>query len=585
MNCSHESTPAITHQQFDGVFFDRSRSALLVTALAVTLFSVGCGSTSTPTIKQPPPPPPSPPTRVVVSPQTATLHRGETLAFTATVSGQTDQTVTWSVTGLGSIDSAGLYTAPSSVDGASVMVIATRTVKPSAHATATVTLPTVPFSITPAAIAVAPSATHTFSAAISGLSSNQVNWAVQGAGGGTITNAGLYTAPAAIGTVHLIATSRANANYTAGAVVVVTNNPHSFLPAGDLQNAREFHTATLLANGKVLVAGSGHQDGYCINGIPSAELYDPAANSFALTGAMTIGRYAQTATLLANGKVLMTGGFSSDSDCPGAGITPALTTAELYDPFNGSFVATGSMAEDRGGHTATLLTSGKVLIVGGGKVGGDEPPFFGDGSVTAEVYDPATGAFTATGNMGTGRVGQTATLLSNGKVLITGGWTGSLPTATAELYDPVAGTFSHTGSMTSARAGHTATALQDGSVLITGGFTTYHAGPNQVGTDTAEIYTPATGLFQVTGSMAVTRWLHTATLLPNGAVLVVGDSVVSERYDPVAKTFSPSASSETNRSGHSATLLQNGNVLVIGGFEPSGSFGFWSTLVTAEFYQ
>jgi hypothetical protein len=570
MNCSHENTPAITHQQFDGVFFDKSRSALLITALAATLISAGCGSTSTPMTTAPPPPPP---TRVVVSPSTATLHRGDTLAFTATVTGQTDQTVTWSVSALGSIDSAGLYTAPSTVDGASVVVTATSTAKPSAHATATVTLPTIPFSITPAAIAVAPGATHTFSATITGLSSNQVNWAVQGTGGGTITNAGLYTAPAAIGTVHLIATSMANANYTAGAVVVVTNNPHSFLPAGDLQNAREFHTATLLANGKVLVAGSGHQDGYCINGISSAELYDPVANSFALNGAMTIGRYAQTATLLPNGKVLMTGGFSSDSDCPGAGITPALTTAELYDPLNGSFAATGSMAEDRGGHTATLLTSGKVLIVGGGKVGGDEPPFFGDGSVTAEVYDPATGAFTSTGNMGTGRVGQTATLLSNGKVLITGGWTGSQPTATAELYDPGTGTFSQTGSLTSARAGHTATALQDGSVLITGGFTTYHAG-DQVGSDTGEIYNPATGLFQATGSMAVARWLHTATLLPDGTVLVVGDSVVSELYDPVAKSFLPTASTETRRSGHSATLLQNGNVLVIGGFESSGSLGF-----------
>lgn len=584
MNCLPKFTAGKNHQKFKTISSNICHGALLLTAFAAALVSAGCGSTSTPVTKQPPPPPPTP-TRVVVSPATATLHRGDTLAFTATVSGQTDQTVTWSVAGLGGIDSAGLYTAPSSVDGASVVVTATSTVKPTANGTATVTLPTVPFSITPAAIAVAPSATHTFSATITGLSSNQVNWAVQGTGGGTISNAGLYTAPTVIGTVHLIATSKANPNYTAGAVVVVTNNPHSFLPTGDLQHAREFHTATLLANGKVLVAGSGNQDGYCLNGISSAELYDPVADSFAPTGVMTIGRYAQTATLLPNGKVLMTGGFSSESDCPGAGITPALTTAELYDPFNGSFVATGSMAEDRGGHTATLLTNGKVLIAGGGKVGGDQPPFFGDSLVGAEVYDPATGAFTSTGNMGTGRAGQTATLLGDGKVLITGGWTGSQPTATAELYDPGTGTFSLTASMTSARAGHTATALQDGRVLITGGFTTYHAGPDQLGTDTAEIYNPATGLFQVTGSMAVARWLHTATLLPNGTVLVVGDSLVSELYDPVAKSFSPSASIETNRSGHSETLLQNGNVLVIGGFGSSGSLGFWFPFATAEFYQ
>jgi hypothetical protein len=519
----------------------------------------------------------------MVTPATATVHRGETLAFTATVSGQTDQSVTWSVASLGSIDSAGLYTAPSNIDGASVVVTATSTVKPSAHGTAAVTLPTIPFSITPAAIALAPGATHTFGATITGLSSSQVDWTIQGTGGGTITNAGLYTAPATIGTVHLVATSVANTNYSASAMVVVTTSPHSFLPAGDLQNAREFHTATLLANGKVLVAGSGNQDGYCLNGVPSTELYDSVTNTFASTGAMTIGRYAQTATLLPNGKVLMTGGFSSESDCPGAGITPALTTAELYDPVNGSFTATGSMAEDRGGHTATLLPNGKVLIAGGGKIGGSRPPFFGDGSVTSEVYDPATGAFTSTGNMGTGRVGQTATLLSNGKVLIAGGWTSSEPTATAELYDPVTGIFNPAGSMTSARAGHTATALQDGRILITGGFTNYQAGSNQVGSDTAEIYNPATGLFQATGSMAVTRLLHTATLLPNGTVLVVGgDSVVSELYDPLAKSFLSSATTESNRSGHSATLLQNGNVIVVGGF---GASGDWSPLATAEFYQ
>lgn len=582
MNCLPKCTAGKNRQQPERVRFDIRNGAFLVTALSIALASAGCGSTSTPVTTPPPPPPP---TRVSVSPGTATVYRGEAVAFTATVTGQTDQTVTWSVASLGSIDSTGLYTAPSTVDGTSVVVTATSTVKPSARATATVTLPTIPFSITPPAIAIAPGATHSFSATITGLSSNKVNWAVQGAGGGTINNAGLYTAPAAIGTVHLIATSAANANYTAGAVVVVTNNPHSFLPAGDLQHAREFHTATLLANGKVLVAGSGNQDGYCLNGISSAELYDPLANSFALTGAMTIGRYAQTATLLPNGKVLMTGGFSSESDCPVAGITPALTTAELYDPFNESFAATGSMAEDRGGHTATLLANGKVLIAGGGKVGGDSSPFFGDGSVGAEIYDPASGAFTSTGNMGTGRMGQTATLLSNGKVLIAGGWTGSQPTATAELYDPGTGTFSPTGSLTSARAGHTATTLQDGRVLITGGFTTYHAGTGQVGTDTAEIYNPATGLFELTGSMGVARCLHTATLLPDGTVLVVGDSVVSELYDPVAKSFLPSASAETHRSGHSATLLQNGNVVVIGGFSTSGSLGFWSPLATVEFYQ
>src|SRR6185369_6424255 len=135
----------------------------------------------------------------------------------------------------------------------------------------------------------------------------------------------------------------------------------------------------------------------------------------------------------------------------------ALANAELYHPSTGSFAASGTMADARGAHTATLLANGRVLIAGGGKLGGGWFPFgFGDGSATAEVYDPATGIFTQTGNMVAARVAQTATLLANGKVLIAGGWGSSDPLPTAELYDPNSGHFVVTGKMISARAGHTA---------------------------------------------------------------------------------------------------------------------------------
>ena len=378
--------------------------------------------------KQPPPPPPTP-TRVVVSPATATLHRGDTLAFTATVSGQTDQTVTWSVASGRSIDSAGLYTAPSSVDGASVVVTATSTVKPTANGTATVTLPTVPFFITPAAIAVAPSATHTFSATITGLSSNQVNWAVQGTGGGTISNAGLYTAPAVIGTVHLIATSKAKSKLHCRSRSGRNEQSPLLLAYGRPAACPGIHTATLLqANGKVLVAGSGNQDGYCLNGISSAELYDPVADSFAPTGVMTIGRYTNS-TLLPNGKVLSDRWFLFRVRLPWSGNYPRLlTTARTVRPLQWIICGDWQSCKDRGGHTATLLTNGKVLIAVEGKSVETNLHFLEIASSWGRCLRSRNWCIHFDREHGTGRAGQTATLLGDGKVLITGGWTGSQPT-------------------------------------------------------------------------------------------------------------------------------------------------------------
>ena len=551
------------------------RSSLSLALVAALLATTGCGSSSSSTSLHNPPP-----TTVAVTPATATVYRGEKQQFMAQVSGPSDPTVTWSVpANRGTIDSTGLYTAPTDVDGDSVPVTATSNAVPTASATATVTLPRVTFSIAPNAIAVVPGASQMFSATVVGLASSQVGWTVQGTGGGTISSTGLYTAPSITGFYYVVATSSGNANYSATAAVAVTTTPASFSPTGDLNHGRQFHTATLLANGKTLVAGGGVYEAYCFAGIDSAELYDPTLGSFALTGTMANRRYAQSSALLQNGEVLITGGFSFDSSaCFDDGTSPALASAELYDPASGSFAPTGPMAEARGAHTATPLLNGKVLIAGGGKIGGNYPPFTGDGSATAEVYDPGTGSFASTGNMTIARVGQTATLLANGQVLVTGGLTtaDANPVAGAELYDPLSGAFTATGHMTVGRAGHTATLLQDGTVLIAGGFTD----TTLAGADTAEIYDPAAGSFLATkGSMAVARLSHTATRLPNGKVLLVGGgSLLAEIYDPLAGSFSPSAVTESERSGHSATLLQNGNVIVIGGdiFEPS--------YTTAELY-
>src|ERR1039458_2651264 len=260
---------------------NKVKSFRLLTALAAALIIAGCGSTSTPVPQSPPPPPPPPSATVGVTPATATVYRGKTQLFTAKVSGQADQTVIWSLDGntgtIGSIDSTGLYTAPSDSDAEGASVRATSKAVPSESGTATVALPTIPFSIAPAAVAIVPGASQTFSATVVGLDSTQVSWTVQG--GGTITSAGLYSAPSTSGLSYVVATSSANTNYSATAVVIVATNTTVSSPTGNLQDGREFHTATLLPNGKVLVAGGAHQDSYCLAGIASAELYNPAVGS------------------------------------------------------------------------------------------------------------------------------------------------------------------------------------------------------------------------------------------------------------------------------------------------------------------
>lgn len=554
------------------------RFFLLVTVSATASVLAGCGSTSS--SNNPPPNNPPPPTTVTVTPSTATLYLGQTQQFTAHVSDPSNKTVTWSVpAGYGTINSTGLYTASSDFGGGSFDVTATSNSSPASSGTATVTLPAVTFAIAPNSITVKPSASTTFSATLVGLSSSEVAWSVQGTGGGSITNAGVYTAPSVEGVYSVVATSVADPKYQATAAVLVSTSAHAFFPTGDTQTPRAFHTATLLPNGKVLVAGGSVYRAYCLAGIDAAEIYDSASGTFASTGTMANPRYAQTATPLLNGDVLITGGFSYDAAaCGDMDPTPAVKTAELYDHAKSTFQLTGSMAEERGGHTATRLADGKVLITGGGNSGDGDLPNLGDGSITAEIYDPALGVFTPTGNMATGRVGHAATLLADGKVLITGGWTSSSATATAELYDPLTGAFNPTGSMTSPRAAHTATLLHDGRVLITGGLFDV----SLPGSETAEIYDPVTGLFAATGSMEVARLLHTATLLPDETVLVVGGgSQAAEIYNPATALFAGVGLTESGRSGHTATLLQNGSVIVIGGFV---DYAF-EPLNTAELYQ
>jgi hypothetical protein len=338
----------------------------------------------------------------------------------------------------------------------------------------------------------------------------------------------------------------------------------------------------LLADGRVLIAGGLAESGIGPRsdesgiGLPSAELYDPRTESWTATGIM-IGRAGHTATLLPDGTVLVAGGQSSSGMA-----VPRLESAELYDPGTGSWTATGAMIEGRAGHTATLLPDGTVLVAGGLMSGGS------DMLASAEVYDPRTGSWTATGGMIEDRSAHTATLLDDGSVLVTGGGNGLLEVgslSSAERYDPRTGSWTATGDMIQGRAGHTATLLHDGNVLV--------AGSGNFGVlGSAELYDPRTGSWTATGTMIEGRGGHSATLLPDGRVLVAGGANhggdwavtgTTELYDESGGSWTATGSLGLPRKGHSAVLLFDGRVLVAGGNAGIGDRG-WDWLATAELY-
>jgi len=228
-----------------------------------------------------------------------------------------------------------------------------------------------------------------------------------------------------------------------------------------------------------------------------------------------------------------------------------------------TWTATGSLNTARRVPTASLLSNGMVLVAGG----------FGNSVflTSAELYDPASGTWTATGSLNTGRDLHTATLLPNGTVLVAGG-VGNHLLNIAELYDPASGTWAATGSLNSGRFLHTATLLPNGMVLVAGGLDNDNSVLNS-----AELYDPASGTWTATGSLNVGRHFHTASLLPNGMVLVAGGSddngwpfTSVELYDPASGTWTATGSLNTARVWHTASLLPNGTVLVAGGWGNSG---------------
>ena len=326
-------------------------------------------------------------------------------------------------------------------------------------------------------------------------------------------------------------------------------------PAASMKTARSGHTSTLLPDGNVLIAGGMNGNG---NYSDTTEIYSPETDTFRSARSMSARRVGHTATLLPNGKVLIAGGYNGEY----------LASAEIYDPASGSFTPTGHMTMPRSEHVAVLLNNGKLILAGGI---GNEWTFL----ASAEIYDPSTGTFTRTGSMTTPRESHTATLLKSGKVLIAGGHKDRREAMTvyssAEVYDPARGTFSATGNMTTVRHKHAASLLPGGDVLIVGGSDKRDWQGKYA---SAEIYDSTKGEFKAIGDMRMARFklANAVVSLRNGKILIAGGGEQLELYDPATNTFSTvKGRIDTARYFSAATLLQDGRVLITGGYDADGA--------------
>jgi hypothetical protein len=377
-------------------------------------------------------------------------------------------------------------------------------------------------------------------------------WSVQeGAVGGSVTGDGVYTAPAGNGTYHVIGASKSDPANTVTVTVIVGDG---LALSGDPSVGYGFggYYTVLLPDGRVMIEVGVE---YTSKGksIGRIDQYDPATGTFAYWN--TVERVNFSATLLANGDVLLAGGDSETTDANGKRTGALLADVQILRTGSGLIEKTGALNQARNGHTATLLQDGRVLIAGGTK--------------TAELYDPVTGVFTETGSMSVEHFFGRAILLRNGKVLITGA-------APFELFDPVTNTFSGVDTLPNDVAGGTAVLLKDGRVLISGGL----AADGRL-THEAYFYDPVTAQFTLAGKLLTAREGHSATLLADGTILIAGGidtppddytdgnwTNTTEIFDPATDTFTAGTPLKTAGRHFSATLLLDGSVLFIGGNPP-----------------
>jgi hypothetical protein len=313
---------------------------------------------------------------------------------------------------------------------------------------------------------------------------------------------------------------------------------------------REAHTATVLDDGDVLIAGGGASEGY----LASAEIFDPVTNLWRAAASMNSPRSEHRAVRLASGKVLVVGGASTGG---------LVDSAEIYDPVLDRWGAAASSGQIVSQFSLTALSNSRVLLAGG--LTGNR------GSAVALLYDPTTNTWSPAANMGQARWGHAAVVLPSGKVLVIGGDKGlGAPLASAELYDPVTNTWAPAGTMAAARNYTAAVLLQTGKVLVAGGSSLYGVGGPMA---SAEIYDPATNQWTTVGNLATARTVAAAALLGDGQVLVSGGQNVllttfalasAEIFDPVTGLWSDAFPMHAARSRPTATTLGDGSVLVVG---------------------
>ncbi len=332
-------------------------------------------------------------------------------------------------------------------------------------------------------------------------------------------------------------------------------DPLTALPRMTVPRATQ--TATKLDDGRILIVGGFGTD---TDGDPgSTEFFDPTSRRFEAGPRLTSPRYGHSATRLADGRVLIAGGFGPSGK--------VLNSAEIFDPTADTFTATGRLGVARADHEAVLLDDGRVLLIGGTA---DDFEVL----ASSELFDPHTGAFSPAGPMAVAREGMTATRLQNGRVLVIGGHIGRHEQrtiyASTEMYDPLTDRFTPGGSMTTARHKHDAVLLADGRVLVIAG----SDARDDLGLfDSAETYDPASGGFSAVGRLDHPRYKFrsASVVLPDGRVLVAGGAAVPELFDPGANRFT-SIDGSLGRAPYfaTATLLDDGFVLLTGGYSDRG---------------
>ena len=382
---------------------------------------------------------------------------------------------------------------------------------------------------------------------------------------------------------------------------------------GPMTTARYDHTLTLLGNGRVLAAGGRTQNVTPAVNFNTAEIFDPITERWTPTGPMNDYRWSHTATLLPDGRVLVAGGFGGSANSLTTNAQPVLNSAEIYDPATGQWTRTGSMNVRRALHVAELLPDGRVLVAGG-RTCNQAPPATCDFTFrtnTAEIYNPATGRWTQVANMNVARHTTGSVVLLDGRVAVPAGFTPDGNGINGDIYDPATGAWTLTGNLNVGRARQGAMLLGDGRVFVAFGFG---------GGSTTEIYDPASNTWSLGPSLASSsgRFNFAYQVLPDGKVMIAsgqipatGLSRSTDIYDPATNRWLPGgvmkdvhASSSSLSNSYEAVVLsarptsyvadpyvcgRNCGKVLVAGYSPTGMsemytapntcYGFDATLV------